>query len=322
MRDAYILDLRTVPVAASEPAARLRGAAESLAALHAELFTGRSPLSWISVAAPGGPVARSLGLMSGLSARVATQDTGAGSGLSAVAAAARAVTSGFEAVAAAVAVGESVPPVEWPAALHERFTRVSPQEAQRLALTRAELDVDDVVEGIDARRAARVEQGHDTVALELVAGLPQAPDHAGVGVVMMAGHTEIREHGWKTRARITSVVQGGLDPALGPAGAAYAAEQALHRLHLRPEELDFVQVDARAAGAPAVVAKALGLAPDRVNPMGGVLSDGAAGAATGIIELQRLLDALEAADRRFGMVVGLEPMGGATAVVVDRQFYM
>lgn len=322
MRDAYILDIAATRAAPQTSAERLQAAGRALAELHARSFTGESPVSWIGVSSTDGGMARGIGLLAGYSAQICAQDLGVGSGLGAIAGAARAVTSGFESVAAAVAVGPPADEPGWPEALRERFTPVSVEKAQRFSLVRADIDPEDVCDRVDARRAAWAERGEVPVELGALGDLPLAPDRPGIGVALMAGHTEIREHQWKTRARITSVVQTGLDPALGPAAAARAAEAALHRLHLRSDEIDFVQVDARSAATPAVVAKALGMRPDQINPMGGALCVGGAGGASGFADLQQLLDALEAADRRFGMVVGLEPMGGATAVVVDRQFYM
>ncbi|HCH64296.1 MAG: hypothetical protein CL927_16015 [Deltaproteobacteria bacterium] len=322
MRDAYILGLHATTRAADRPAERLGQAVEAFKGLHGSTFGEKPPVTWMAVSTSDGPVARSLGLLAGYSARLCARDVGAGSGLASLACAARAVTSGFESVAAAVSFGASVDDPEWSEALQERFTRVSPERAQSHALTRAGVDVQDVIDRTDMLRAARLEAGDALVSLGTQGELPHAPDFPGLGVVLLAGHQEIREHNWRTRARITSVVEVGLDPALGPSAAVEAAQAALHRLHLRPSELDFIQVDARLASAPSVVARALDFQPEAVNPLGDALTLGGGGAAEGILGLDRLLRALEEADRRFGLVVGLEPMGGATAVVVDRQFYI
>lgn len=322
MRDAYILDLHASHRAADNPGSRLGEAVAAFKELHQRAFGDKPPITWMAVSTSDGPVARSLGLLAGYSARLCARDVGAGSGLASLACAARAVTSGFESVAAAVSYGDPVAEPEWPDALRERFTQVSAEQAQSHALTRSELTAQDVIDRTEVHRAARAEAGDTLVSLGAQGDLPHAPDQAGLGVVLLAGHQEIREHNWRTRARITSVVEVGLDPALGPAAAAEAARAALHRLHLRPEELDFIQVDARLASTPSVVAKALDFAPEGVNPLGCALTAGGGGAAEGILGLDRLLRALEEADRRFGLVVGLEPMGGATAVVVDRQFYI
>ena len=323
MRDAYILDLAASAGAPADPPARLDAASAALSAAQERVFGTGRPLSLLAVASADGPRARSLGLLAGYSAELSGQDVGAGSGLTALAAAARAVTSGFESVAAGVAFGASVPEPEWPAALHQRFTPVSLEQAEAYALERAGVTADEVRDGIDARRAAWIERGGERpVTLATRGGLPVGPDSAGLGVVVLAGHTEIREHGWPTRARVTSVVQVGVDPALGPAAAAHAAEVALHRLQLRADELDRVQVDARSPVAPAVVAKALGIGADRLNVAPDAFCVGSAGAASGLFALEAMIADLEAADRRFGLVVGLEPMGGAIAVVVDRQFYL
>ena len=269
MRDAYILDLRATGQAPDGPVDRLGAAVAAFDALHRKAFGEKRPVCWMSVSSSDGLVARSLGLMTGYSARVCARDVGPGSGLGSLASAARAVTSGFESVAAAVSFGASVTDPMWPEALKTRFTRVSDSQAQQFALVRAGLEAQDVIDRTDARRAERVEAGASVVSLGLQGELPHAPDTAGLGVVLLAGHHEIREHNWRTRARITSVVEVGLDPALGPAAAAEAAEAALHRLHLRAEELDFVQVDARSAAAPSVVAATLtGLAEADVFKIG------------------------------------------------------
>ncbi len=322
MRDAYILDLH---VDAGVPASlddQLASFVSGFRTVHDRVFDQETPLTWMAVASGSGRLARSIGLLSGYSASMLARDVASGSGLSAVAAAARAVTSGFESVAAGVALGASVSEHLWPTALNARFTKVDVLRTQLLALARAELTPTDIQDVTEARRARRSEAGDSLVALEAAGELPHAPDGPGLGVVLMAGHSEIREHQWRTRARITSVVEAGVDPALGPAAGAKAAEQALHRLHLRADELDLIQVDARLAATPSVVAKALRVSEDRVNLLGDALTAGGGGGASGFADLDRLLRGLEDTDRRFGLLVGLEPLGGATAVVVDRQFYL
>ena len=325
MRDAYILDLS---VRTELDTDAVSCAARDLAALMDRSQVGRERLSHVAVCSDVGPVGRAVGLMSGLSAEIAAVDVGgpAGSGLASLADAARAVTSGFESVAAAVSIGDGptrrADPPRWVPELDAKWSQSDPEQAQEWALKRAGLERKPVLDQVKIRRAEWAKRGKPLARMGALGGIPAALGDTGVGVVLLAGHQEIREHGWKTRARITSVARVGLDPTLGLAAAGKAAEVALHRLHLRAEELSIVQVDARSAVAPALVGHVLQLGPDKINSHGDALCDGHAGGAAGLADLARLLDALEADDRRFGMVVGIEPMGVATAIVIDRQFYI
>jgi len=325
MRDAYILDLS---VRTELEGDAVSCAARDLAGLMDRSQVGRDRLSHVAVASDVGPVGRAVGLTSGLSSSIATLDVGgpSGSGLAALGDAARAVTSGFESVAAAVAIGggatrRAAPPT-WVPQLDDKWSQVTPEQSQDWALRRTGLERKAVLDQVKARRAAWAKKGKPLARMGALGGIPAAVGDTGVGVVLLAGHQEIREHGWKTSARITSVVRIGLDPTLGLAAAGQAAEAALHRLHLRAEEMGIVQVDARSAVTPALVGHVLRLGPDKINPHGDALCGGHAGGAGGFADLLRLLDALDADDRRFGMVVGIEPMGVATAIVVDRQFYI
>ncbi len=325
MRDAYILDIATQTLRGDTSAARLEEAAALLAARVTAANVGVERLDHLAVSSTEAPMARWLGLLAGISAGLSAMDVGAGSGtgLDAVGDAVRAVTSGFEDVAAAVAWGgPHRSPSPWPEALKARWSPVSVPQQRTYARQRAGLSVEDLVEAVELRRAAWVERGEVATELEWEDGLPLALERASVGVCVLAGHREIRERGWGTRARVTSVVRAGVDPGLGPAGVALAATRALHRLQLRADELGMVQVDAQDAVAPALVAQALGFGADKVNVLGDSLCNGRAGAAAGLDDLQRLLTALETLDRRFGMVVGIEADGTASAVVVDRAFYL
>ena len=325
LRDAYILDI-SVRTALEDDAVVY--AARDLAALMDGSQVGRERLTHVAVSSDVGPVARVVGLTSGLSSGIAALDVGGpgGSGLAALGDAARAVTSGFEAVAAAVAIGgrpdEQVAHPPWLSSLDERWSQVTAEQSQSWALQRAGLDRKTVLDQVKARRAVWAKTGKPLARMGALDGIPSAIGDSGVGTALLAGHREIREHGWKTRARITSVVRIGVDPTLGLAAAGQAAEAALHRLQLRADEMSHVQVDARSAVTPALVGRALSLGPDRINAHGDSLCGGHAGGAGGMADLVRLLDALEANDRRFGMVVGIEPLGVATAIVVDRQFYI
>lgn len=317
MRDAYILTLRA-PVQPDDGAPVERATALLRAAIDQGPIEEKT-IEHLTVSGARG-AARTLGLAAGLLPGVAAEEAGApgGSGLLALASAVRAVTSGFESVAAALAVEDRRPPAAWPDGLTDSYSKVPSAKQRQWALARAGLSWDDVLEAVDARREAFTESGG--ALLPLNDSLPA--EVSGAGVVLLAGHREIREHGWPTRARVTSVAHTGLDPAHGPSAAVAATEAVLHRLQLRPDELGLVQVDAPSPHAPALVAQTLGLPAAIVNTAGDALCDGRIPGVQGVRELERLLDALDAADRRFGLVVGVEPEGAATAVVVDRAFFL
>ena len=78
-------------------------------------------------------------------------------------------------------------------------------------------------------------------------------------------------------------------------------------------------VGGRHAAVEAGLAAALGCPDLPVNAEGGPLARGHAGPAEGLCLLVDLLDAMEAADQRFGLVVEPDALGQAWAVVLDRE---
>ena len=148
MRDAYILDLHASHRAAELPGDRLGEAVAAFKELHQRAFGDKPPITWMAVSTSDGPVARSLGLLTGYSARLCARDVGAGSGLASLACAARAVTSGFESVAAAVSYGTRSQP-EWGRASGAVHAGVGGQ-TQAHALTRSELTAQDVIDRTEA----------------------------------------------------------------------------------------------------------------------------------------------------------------------------
>jgi acetyl-CoA acetyltransferase len=120
---------------------------------------------------------------------------------------------------------------------------------------------------------------------------------------------------------VVAVCGAGVDPADPLRAPQAAAAAALERAGLSADRVDAWSVAATHAAVAFDLTAALGLDPERLDPEGGVLARGHAGAATGLVELVDLLDHLDDIEGRFGLVVETAPDGLATAAIVDREVW-
>jgi hypothetical protein len=299
----------------------------------------RAEAGWIVVGGPGldAGLAQGAALQAGLAGagRVALPRPGGGADL-ALAVAVHALSSGFEEVAVVAGVGGQRPAdaaPAWSAGARQRYTPVGAADLARFAVRRAGIEPDDL-EPLRERREAC------PWPLPVVGALPDAPPPAPAGVWegppvclrpgelwgaaagLLATEAPVRRLGWTARGRLASVVSASGDPALAWSRPVDAARAALDRVQLRPDEVSVLQVDAPTEALPLAVARGIGISPDRLNPDGDALSSGRAAGPAGLLELARLLGALEARDARFGLLVLAAEDGQSVAFLVDREFYL
>lgn len=143
-----------------------------------------------------------------------------------------------------------------------------------------------------------------------IAHAPPMSDGAGLALVSAdrAG----------ARARIVAHVEIGGDPAASLTAGTAAMDRVLKRAGLTLAEMD--RIEFMEAFAVTIVAflRDRAVDPDRVNVGGGHLAKGHPMGATGAILLSSLLDALDACDGRYGLVVAAGAQGVGSAMVVER----
>ncbi|MBB3889519.1 acetyl-CoA C-acetyltransferase/acetyl-CoA acyltransferase [Phenylobacterium haematophilum] len=146
-----------------------------------------------------------------------------------------------------------------------------------------------------------------------IAHAPPVCDGAGLAVVGGAP-----SGGCKARARILAYAESGGDPQASLLAGFSAMDKALARAGLTLADMDRVEFMEAFAVTIAKFLRDRPADPAKVNVGGGHLAKGHPMGATGAILLSSLLDALDAADGRLGLVVATGAAGVGAAMVVER----
>jgi acetyl-CoA C-acetyltransferase/acetyl-CoA acyltransferase len=127
-----------------------------------------------------------------------------------------------------------------------------------------------------------------------------------------------RRSGGRPRARILAFAESGGNPRTSLLGGLAAMDRVLERAGLTLADID--RVEFMESFAVTMVKFLRDRAPDpaRINVGGGHLAKGHPMGASGAILLSSLLDALDAADARLGLVVVTAANGIGAAMVIER----
>ncbi len=146
-----------------------------------------------------------------------------------------------------------------------------------------------------------------------VAHAPPMCDGAGLALI---GGEEMLDV--SPRARIVAVAEAGGDPAASLTAGLTAMDRALAHAGLTLNDMD--RIEYMEAFAVSIVKFIRDRQPDpeKVNVSGGSLAKGHPMGASGAILLSTLLDALDEADGRYGLVALAGAAGVGTAMIVER----
>ena len=155
-------------------------------------------------------------------------------------------------------------------------------------------------------------EGETFPALHSLAHAPPMCDGAAMALI---GGAAIPA---QPRARVLAFAERGGDPAASLTAGFSAMDAALASAGLALSDMD--RIEFMEAFAVTIAKFMRDRAPDmaRVNVGGGHLAKGHPMGASGAILLSTLLDALDAADGRYGLVVTTGAGGAGTAMVVER----
>lgn len=190
------------------------------------------------------------------------------------------------------------------------------------------------VNGLDREEAARATTTAESLAAMPAAFAPlgqqyaealggRALDHRhtvahappmcdGAGLALVTGKAE------GARARIVSWAESGGDPVASLTAGFTAMDRALERANLTLADMDRIEFMEAFAVTIVKFMRERVVDADKVNVGGGHLAKGHPMGATGAILLSSLLDALDACDGRYGLVVAAGAQGVGSAMVVER----
>ncbi|MBN9082243.1 MAG: acyl-CoA thiolase [Rhizobiales bacterium 62-17] len=163
----------------------------------------------------------------------------------------------------------------------------------------------------DAYRAAL--EGEVLDHRHTIAHAPPMCDAAALAVVAGRDAFDVTP-----RARIVAYADAGGDPQASLLAGFAAMEKALVRANLSLKDMDRIEF-MEAFGVTVVkFLRDYDVDPEKVNVAGGHMSRGHPLGASGAILLSSLLDALDAAKGRYGLVVTTGASGVGSAMVVER----
>ena len=146
-----------------------------------------------------------------------------------------------------------------------------------------------------------------------IAHAPPVCDGAGLALVGSAPGA-----GDKPRARILAYAESGGDPHASLLAGFRAMDLALKQAGLTLADMDRIEFMEAFAVTIAKFLRDRPVDPDKVNVGGGHIARGHPMGASGAILLSTLLDALDAADGRLGLVVCSGAAGVGAAMIVER----
>lgn len=120
------------------------------------------------------------------------------------------------------------------------------------------------------------------------------------------------------RARIVAFAEAGGDPAASLNAGLTAMDRVLAQAGLTLDDMDRIEYMEAFAVSIVKFMRERQPDPDKVNVSGGSLAKGHPMGASGAILLSTLLDALDAANGRYGLVALAGAAGVGTAMVVER----
>ena len=149
--------------------------------------------------------------------------------------------------------------------------------------------------------------------LHSIAHAPPICDGAGLALVGVAGL------GVEPRARVIAFAESGGDPAASLTAGFAAMDKVLARAGLTLADMDRIEFMEAFAVTIAKFLRDRDADPARVNVSGGHLAKGHPMGASGAILTSTLLDALDACEGRYGLVVLTGAMGVGAAMIIERQ---
>ena len=170
--------------------------------------------------------------------------------------------------------------------------------------------------------------GFDGVAIqrypevERITHVHHAGNSSGIvdgAAAVLVGNKETGDKlGLKARARIRAFSSIGSEPTIMLTGPSAAAEKALKRAGMTPEDIDLYELNEAFAAVVLRFMQTLDVPQDKMNVNGGAIAMGHPLGATGAMILGTLLDELERRDQEAGLATLCVGAGMGTATIIQR----
>jgi acetyl-CoA C-acetyltransferase len=144
------------------------------------------------------------------------------------------------------------------------------------------------------------------------------PLNDGAAAVVVMSETRAAELGITPMARIVASGVSALNPEIMGLGPVEAIRQVLKRAAMKIDDIDLVEINEAFAAQVIPSARHLGIDWDKLNVRGGAIALGHPFGQTGARIMTTLLNALEDADKTFGLESMCVGGGQGMAMIVER----
>jgi len=124
----------------------------------------------------------------------------------------------------------------------------------------------------------------------------------GAGAVVLMSEAALLRHNLRPLARFAGYAVAGVPPEIMGIGPVRAIPKVLQQVGLKQDDIQWIELNEAFAAQTLAVMKDLGLAHERVNPLGGAIALGHPLGATGAIRLATLVHGLRRHQKKYGMV--------------------
>ncbi|GER00733.1 acetyl-CoA acetyltransferase [Iodidimonas gelatinilytica] len=136
---------------------------------------------------------------------------------------------------------------------------------------------------------------------------------------VLIGNREVGERsGMKPRARIRAYASIGSEPTIMLTGPSFAAEKALKRAGMTPDDIDLWELNEAFAAVVLRFMQALDVDHSKMNVNGGAIAMGHPLGATGAMILGTMVDELERSGKETALVTLCIGAGMGTATIIER----
>ena len=124
----------------------------------------------------------------------------------------------------------------------------------------------------------------------------------GAGAVVLMSEAALLRHDLRPLGRFAGYAVAGVPPEIMGIGPVRAIPKVLQQVRLKQDDIQWVELNEAFAAQTLAVMKDLGLAHERVNPLGGAIALGHPLGATGAIRVATLVHGLRRHQKKYGMV--------------------
>ncbi len=141
----------------------------------------------------------------------------------------------------------------------------------------------------------------------------------GASALLLVSEDALSKYGWKPRASIKGYSWGGLETWKFPAAPIYAVRKLLDKHGLSIDVIDVFENNEAFAVSTIVYERLLDIPRKKINVFGGAIALGHPLGASGARITTTLLNAMEHLSANLGVASICHGMGGATALLLERE---